>query len=109
MASHFCKNAARALRLGAAAPRVGAAPANNGIPPLAQAQLRQARSMGGGAHGAEGVTYKGATIYPAAKEHVYLSEFFGAMMWFWIFYRAKEDGDVFINGHAAHFEHDDHH
>ncbi|KAI9291854.1 hypothetical protein K502DRAFT_368101 [Neoconidiobolus thromboides FSU 785] len=31
---------------------------------------------------------------PKSRPHLYLAKFMGATMWFWIFYRMKQDGPV---------------
>ncbi|KAF4387318.1 hypothetical protein F8388_016727 [Cannabis sativa] len=46
--------------------------------------------MGGG-HG-EGTTYKGLTMYAPKRWHVITGKGMCAMMWFWVLYRAKQDG-----------------
>lgn len=55
-----------------------------------------------------GVTHEGVTLHDASFAHKALGTGFGAMMWFWVFYRFYHDGDVLLYGHAPHFEHDDH-
>lgn len=34
--------------------------------------------------------------FHSSSVHKYLGQGFGAMMWLWIFYRAKEDGKVLL-------------
>jgi hypothetical protein len=63
--------------------------------------LRRAASEGGG------VTHEGVTLHDASFAHKALGTGFGAVMWFWVFYRFYHDGDTLIYGHAPHFEHDD--
>jgi NADH dehydrogenase (ubiquinone) 1 beta subcomplex subunit 2 len=55
-----------------------------------------------------GVTHEGVTLHDASFAHKALGSGFGAVMWFWVFYRFYHDGDVLLYGHAPHFEHDDH-
>ena len=55
-----------------------------------------------------GVTHEGVTLHDASFAHKALGTGFGAVMWFWVFYRFYKDGDVLLYGHAPHFEHDDH-
>ncbi|KAF4364072.1 hypothetical protein G4B88_015437 [Cannabis sativa] len=50
--------------------------------------------MGGG-HG-EGTTYKGLTMYAPKRWHVITGKGMCAMMWFWVLYRAKQDGPISI-------------
>ncbi|XBI05038.1 hypothetical protein VPH35_133243 [Triticum aestivum] len=49
---------------------------------------------GGGAHG--GTTYKGYTIPHNKRWHTIAGKGLCATMWFWIFYRAKQDGAVLL-------------
>ncbi|XP_057490024.1 NADH dehydrogenase [ubiquinone] 1 beta subcomplex subunit 2-like [Actinidia eriantha] len=53
--------------------------------------------MGGGhgGHG-QGTTYKGLTMHPPKRWHVITGKGMCAMMWFWILYRAKQDGPVVL-------------
>ncbi|KAF1002362.1 hypothetical protein AG4045_001599 [Apium graveolens] len=50
--------------------------------------------MGGGGHG--GITYKGVTIHQPKRWHSVTGKGMCAMMWFWILYRAKQDGPVVL-------------
>ncbi|GAQ82930.1 hypothetical protein KFL_001290210 [Klebsormidium nitens] len=69
-----------------------------------------------GGHG-PGITYAGLTLYPPKRWQVRTGQGMCALMWFWILYRAKEDGAVFLglrhpwdhhaHGHSAN--HDDGH
>ena len=68
----------------------------------ARAMCVRAASEGGG------VTHEGVTLHDASFAHKALGSGFGAVMWFWVFYRFYHDGDVLLYGHAPHFEHDDH-
>ncbi|RYR22486.1 hypothetical protein Ahy_B03g067779 [Arachis hypogaea] len=52
--------------------------------------------MGGG-HG-EGTTYKGITIHQPKRWHTVAGKGLCAVMWFWVFYRAKQDGPVVVGG-----------
>ncbi|KAA0064628.1 NADH dehydrogenase (ubiquinone) 1 beta subcomplex subunit 2 [Cucumis melo var. makuwa] len=51
--------------------------------------------MGGGGHGA-GTTYKGVTIHPPKRWHTVTGKGLCAIMWFWVLYRAKQDGPVVL-------------
>ncbi|KXN66648.1 hypothetical protein CONCODRAFT_11433 [Conidiobolus coronatus NRRL 28638] len=48
---------------------------------------------------------------PASRVHYYLAKGMGATMWFWIFYRMKQDGAVLFglrhpwDGHHGHGDH----
>ncbi|KAG0462140.1 hypothetical protein HPP92_020616 [Vanilla planifolia] len=50
--------------------------------------------MGGHNGGSGGTTYKRYTIYPPKRWHVVTGKGLCAIMWFWVFYRAKQDGPV---------------
>ncbi|KAK3267877.1 hypothetical protein CYMTET_23592 [Cymbomonas tetramitiformis] len=105
MASHLFRSAARGVQAASSSPAsfsLGKA-APNAARPFGQ----QTRGMAGG--GEKGVAFEGVEIQPASNWHKYGAKAFGATMWFWLFLRFKEDGDVLIYGHAPHFEHDDHH
>ncbi|KAL4327398.1 hypothetical protein AHAS_Ahas13G0096100 [Arachis hypogaea] len=54
--------------------------------------------MGGG-HG-EGTTYKGITIHQPKRWHTVAGKGLCAVMWFWVFYRAKQDGPVVLQTSA---------
>merc|ERR1712216_525761 len=58
------------------------------------------------ASGTKGHTYEGVTVHEASNWHKILSQGFGGVMWFWIFYRFRHDYDTFLFGHAQHFEHE---
>ncbi|CAM8945606.1 unnamed protein product [Rhodiola kirilowii] len=71
--------------------------------------------MGGG-HGG-GTTYKGVTLHQPKRWHTITGKGMCAMMWFWIFYRAKQDGPVVLgwrhpwegHGHGHGHGHGDEH
>ncbi|KAK5845131.1 hypothetical protein PVK06_001285 [Gossypium arboreum] len=50
--------------------------------------------MGGG-HG-ESTTYKGLTLHHPKRWHVVTGKGLCAVMWFWVLYRAKQDGPVVL-------------
>ncbi|KAK4390885.1 UNVERIFIED_CONTAM: NADH dehydrogenase [ubiquinone] 1 beta subcomplex subunit [Sesamum calycinum] len=50
--------------------------------------------MGGG-HG-HGVTYKGVTLHQPKRWHSVTGKGLCAVMWFWVLYRAKQDGPVVL-------------
>ncbi|MCD7462923.1 hypothetical protein HAX54_049635 [Datura stramonium] len=52
--------------------------------------------MGGG-HG-HGVTYKGITVHQPKRWHSVTGKGLCAVMWFWVLYRAKQDGPVVAGG-----------
>ncbi|WZN63627.1 hypothetical protein HKI87_08g51760 [Chloropicon roscoffensis] len=56
--------------------------------------------------GGKSETFEGVTIHHASTWHKTLAHGFGGVMWFWIFYRLRNDFDTFIFGHAQHFEHE---
>ncbi|GFP80158.1 NADH dehydrogenase [ubiquinone] 1 beta subcomplex subunit 2 [Phtheirospermum japonicum] len=49
----------------------------------------------GGAHG-DGITYKGVTLHKPKRWHTVTGKGLCAVMWFWVFYRAKQDGPVVL-------------
>ncbi|KAG7024119.1 NADH dehydrogenase [ubiquinone] 1 beta subcomplex subunit 2 [Cucurbita argyrosperma subsp. argyrosperma] len=51
--------------------------------------------MGGGGHGA-GTTFKGMTIHQPKRWHTVTGKGLCAVMWFWVLYRAKQDGPVVL-------------
>uniref|UniRef100_A0A822ZP70 NADH dehydrogenase [ubiquinone] 1 beta subcomplex subunit 2 n=1 Tax=Nelumbo nucifera TaxID=4432 RepID=A0A822ZP70_NELNU len=53
--------------------------------------------MGGG-HGGDGhgTTYKGFTVHHPKRWHVLTGKGMCAIMWFWVLYRAKQDGPVVL-------------
>ncbi|QDZ22042.1 hypothetical protein HOP50_06g45840 [Chloropicon primus] len=58
------------------------------------------------AAGGKGETFEGVTIHHASNWHKFGAQAFGGVMWFWIFYRLRNDFDTFMFGHAQHFEHE---
>ncbi|RWW44337.1 hypothetical protein BHE74_00049926 [Ensete ventricosum] len=62
---------------------------------------------GGGGHG-ESTTYKDFTIHHPKRWHVVTGKGLCAIMWFWVLYRAKQDGPVVLpwEGYGDHS--DDH-
>ncbi|CAI5463549.1 unnamed protein product [Closterium sp. Yama58-4] len=52
--------------------------------------------MAGGHGNGHGITHGGLTLHPAARWHKVVGTGMCAMMWFWILYRAKEDGPVLL-------------
>ncbi|GJP55012.1 hypothetical protein CLOM_g14005 [Closterium sp. NIES-68] len=52
--------------------------------------------MAGGHGNGHGITHGGLTLHPAARWHKVVGTGMCAMMWFWILYRAKEDGPVVL-------------
>ncbi|CAM6011878.1 unnamed protein product [Sphagnum balticum] len=42
------------------------------------------------------ITYGGLTLRPTKGWHAKVGKGMCAVMWFWIFYRAKQDGDVLL-------------
>ncbi|CAL9759079.1 unnamed protein product, partial [Musa acuminata subsp. burmannicoides] len=54
------------------------------------------RSMGGGGGHGESTTYKGFTIHHPKRWHVVTGKSLLAIMWFWVLYRAKQDGPVVL-------------
>ncbi|KAL0360449.1 UNVERIFIED_CONTAM: NADH dehydrogenase [ubiquinone] 1 beta subcomplex subunit [Sesamum radiatum] len=58
--------------------------------------------MGGG-HG-HGVTYKGVTLHQPKRWHSVTGKGLCAVMWFWVLYRAKQDGPVVLENDAT-YEH----
>ncbi|CAF2180574.1 unnamed protein product [Brassica napus] len=67
--------------------------------------------MGGGGGG---ITYKGVTVQTPKTWHAVAGKGLCGVMWFWILYRAKQDGPVVMgwrhpwDGHGDH-GHGDHH
>ncbi|XP_064944598.1 NADH dehydrogenase [ubiquinone] 1 beta subcomplex subunit 2-like isoform X1 [Musa acuminata AAA Group] len=62
---------------------------------------------GGGGHG-ESTTYKGFTIHHPKRWHVVTGKSLCAIMWFWVLYRAKQDGPVVLGWHHPWEGHGDH-
>ncbi|CAM6068747.1 unnamed protein product [Sphagnum tenellum] len=52
-------------------------------------------AMAGGHHG-NGITYGGLTLHTTKGWHSRVGKGMCAMMWFWILYRAKQDGAVVL-------------
>ncbi|RRT40061.1 hypothetical protein B296_00039630 [Ensete ventricosum] len=50
---------------------------------------------GGGGHG-ESTTYKDFTIHHPKRWHVVTGKGLCTIMWFWVLYRAKQDGPVVL-------------
>ncbi|GAK66164.1 NADH dehydrogenase [ubiquinone] 1 beta subcomplex subunit 2-like isoform 2 [Moesziomyces antarcticus] len=75
--------------------------------------------MAGNAGASSSRWYKpmpGFAPHPPAFKHRWGAKLLGATMWFWIFYRAKQDGPVLLglkhpwDGHDHHHgDHDDSH
>jgi hypothetical protein len=76
-------------------------------------------AMAGGHHG-NGITYGGLTLHTTKGWHSRVGKGMCAMMWFWILYRAKQDGAVVLgwchpwdhphgHGHAESHEKAEHH
>ncbi|KAI8549029.1 hypothetical protein RHMOL_Rhmol07G0319600 [Rhododendron molle] len=65
--------------------------------------------MGGG-HGGDGpsTTYKGLTLPHPKRWHSLTGKGMCAMMWFWVFYRAKQDGPVVLGWRHPWEGHEDH-
>ncbi|KAL3593052.1 hypothetical protein D5086_011692 [Populus alba] len=49
-----------------------------------------------GGHG-EGINYKGLTMHKPKRWHVVTGKGLCAVMWFWVLYRAKQDGPVVLD------------
>mmetsp|Transcript_31829 Transcript_31829/g.69528 ORF Transcript_31829/g.69528 Transcript_31829/m.69528 type:complete len:103 (-) Transcript_31829:196-504(-) len=92
MAAHLARSAARYLKLSPATPGLSIRP-----------NMVQTRGMAGGGHG---VKFEGLELHDAEPVHKYGAKAMGAIMWFWLMVRVKEDGHTFLTGHAAHFEHE---
>ncbi|KAL6982626.1 hypothetical protein U1Q18_016014 [Sarracenia purpurea var. burkii] len=65
--------------------------------------------MGGG-HGGNGhsTTYKGVTLHHPKRWHTLTGKGMCAMMWFWVLYRAKQDGPVVLGWRHPWEGHEDH-
>ncbi|KAJ6938253.1 NADH dehydrogenase [Populus alba x Populus x berolinensis] len=48
-----------------------------------------------GGHG-EGIAYKGLTMHKPKRWHTVTGKGLCAVMWFWVLYRAKQDGPVVL-------------
>ncbi|KAG6422715.1 hypothetical protein SASPL_113095 [Salvia splendens] len=53
--------------------------------------------MGGGHGHGHGITYKGVTLHQPKRWHTVTGKGLCAVMWFWILYRAKQDGPVVLD------------
>mmetsp|Transcript_1541 Transcript_1541/g.3379 ORF Transcript_1541/g.3379 Transcript_1541/m.3379 type:complete len:103 (+) Transcript_1541:22-330(+) len=95
----WATRAAKTLRIGA---QVKPLAARTGTHTLART------FAAGGQHG-EGVTHAGLTLHKPTGWHVYFAQGLSGLMWFWVFYRFRQDYDTFLFGHAQHFEHEDEH
>mmetsp|Transcript_36753 Transcript_36753/g.96658 ORF Transcript_36753/g.96658 Transcript_36753/m.96658 type:complete len:116 (-) Transcript_36753:269-616(-) len=83
---------------------------------LAQPQALTVRGMagcaGGGGYGSG--PYRGLKVPKVAAWHQQVATFYGCVMWLWLFWRAKNDGRVFLGlehpwDHGGHDHgHDDH-
>ena len=62
--------------------------------------------MGGG-HGGS-TTYKGLTLHHPKRWHVVTGKGLCAVMWFWVLYRAKQDGPVVLGWRHPWEGHDGH-
>ncbi|ERM96397.1 hypothetical protein AMTRI_Chr09g35740 [Amborella trichopoda] len=63
--------------------------------------------MGGGGDG-HSTTYKGFTVHHPKRWHVVTGKGMCAMMWFWIMYRAKQDGAALLGLRHPWEGHEDH-
>nr|GMC74160.1 NADH dehydrogenase [ubiquinone] 1 beta subcomplex subunit 2 [Ipomoea batatas] len=68
---------------------------------------RDRRSEMGDGHG-HGVTYKGITIHQPKRWHTVTGKGLCAVMWFWVLYRAKQDGPVVLGWRHPWEGHGDH-
>ncbi|KAG8074567.1 hypothetical protein GUJ93_ZPchr0006g43379 [Zizania palustris] len=59
-------------------------------------------------HGGSGTTYRGYTIPHNKRWHTVAGKGLCAVMWFWVFYRAKQDGAVLLGLRHPWDGHDDH-
>ncbi|CAL9146089.1 unnamed protein product, partial [Musa hybrid cultivar] len=66
------------------------------------------RRMGGGGGHGESTTYKGFTIHHPKRWHVVTGKSLSAIMWFWVLYRAKQDGPVVLGWRHPWEGHGDH-
>ncbi|CAL9760479.1 unnamed protein product, partial [Musa acuminata subsp. burmannicoides] len=66
------------------------------------------RRMGGGGDHGGSTTYKGFTIHHPKRWHVVTGKGLCAIMWFWILYRAKQDGPVVLGWRHPWEGHGDH-
>ncbi|CAL9080383.1 unnamed protein product, partial [Musa acuminata var. zebrina] len=66
------------------------------------------RRMGGGGGHGESTTYKGFTIHHPKRWHVVTGKSLCAIMWFWVLYRAKQDGPVVLGWRHPWEGHGDH-
>mmetsp|Transcript_1017 Transcript_1017/g.3572 ORF Transcript_1017/g.3572 Transcript_1017/m.3572 type:complete len:109 (-) Transcript_1017:1984-2310(-) len=71
------------------------------------APVKQARGFAAGGHH-DTHTSHGISVNKPSAWHLYGARAFGAVAWFWIFYRMREDGPALL-GLRHHWEgHDDH-
>mmetsp|Transcript_19888 Transcript_19888/g.27569 ORF Transcript_19888/g.27569 Transcript_19888/m.27569 type:complete len:107 (+) Transcript_19888:162-482(+) len=105
MAANLARQAAQLLRVSASGAN---SRSTTRVVPFMQ---QQTRGMAGHSSGPErkSITYGGIKLYEPMKFHTNLAKMWGAVLWFWLFYRFKEEGDTFFQGHAIHFDHDDEH
>ncbi|CAO2814114.1 unnamed protein product [Amaranthus hypochondriacus] len=71
-------------------------------------KLRFRRERMGGGHGGHGTTYKGMTLHTPKRWHSVTGKGMCALMWFWVLYRAKQDGPVVLGWRHPWDGHDDH-
>ncbi|KAI3795282.1 hypothetical protein L1987_37933 [Smallanthus sonchifolius] len=78
-------------------------------PDIGGTRLSQFEMVGG--HGYGNGTYKGVHLHQPKRWHTVTGKGMCAMMWFWILYRAKQDGPVVLGwrhpweGHGHGDEH----
>ncbi|KAG0557404.1 hypothetical protein M758_11G123500 [Ceratodon purpureus] len=66
--------------------------------------------MAGGGHGAHNITHGGLSLHATKGWHSRVGQGMCAVMWFWVLYRAKQDGAVLMgwrhpwegHGHGGH-------
>ncbi|XP_057972983.1 NADH dehydrogenase [ubiquinone] 1 beta subcomplex subunit 2-like isoform X4 [Malania oleifera] len=63
--------------------------------------------MGGEGHG-RSTTYKGVTLHHPKRWHAVTGKGLCAIMWFWVLYRAKQDGPVVLGWRHPWEGHEDH-
>ncbi|KAJ4803969.1 NADH dehydrogenase [ubiquinone] 1 beta subcomplex subunit 2 [Rhynchospora pubera] len=81
-------------------------PSRRRVSEAATREREREREMGGGGHG--GTTYKGYTIGNPSRWHSVTGKGLCAVMWFWILYRAKQDGPVVLGWRHPWEGHGDH-
>ncbi|KAK4793869.1 hypothetical protein SAY86_011863 [Trapa natans] len=64
--------------------------------------------MGGGHGHGGGSTYKGFSVHQPKRWHVVTGKGLCAVMWFWVLYRAKQDGPVVLGWRHPWEGHEDH-